>query len=287
MTMERNQLPTITRLIIGGLLAAATSAFAQGSLTPPAGGPAPTMKSLDQIEPRTAITYDGYYIGTPGSYYVTTNLTGSAYGSPGSPYGIYIASDNVTVDLNGFTLQGVTGSYSGIYIYGSHTNITIRNGIITGWGGDGVSFNYPTATPQNMVVEHLTVTANGHHGIAVGNSCVVSGCSINNNQWLGISVLGDNSRIIHNSLIGNDTGSHPGAAGINVQGNNNFVEDNFVSGINGNNGIVVQTGTSNLVMKNSVIGWGTANDYSIPTFNDGGPVGTAANSTSPWANIAH
>ena len=184
-------------------------------------------------------------------------------------------------------LQGVSGSFSGIYIYGSHTNITIRNGIVTGWGGDGVTFNYPSATPQNMVVEHLTVTANGHHGIAVGNNCVVSDCSIQNNQWLGIAAFGDNSRIVHNSLTGNDTGNHSGAAGIEVQGNNNLVEDNFVSGITGNNGIVVFSGTSNLVMKNSVIGWGTANDYSIPTFNDGGPVGTAANSTSPWANIAH
>ncbi|HEY5298325.1 MAG TPA: hypothetical protein VIK59_10410 [Verrucomicrobiae bacterium] len=150
----------IVPLIVSGFLATATLALGQGSLTP-SGSPAPTMKSLDQIEPRTPISYDGYYISSPGSYYVTTNLTGSAFGVPGSPYGIYIASDNVTVDLNGFTLQGVSGSYSGIYIYGSHTNITIRNGIITGWGGDGVTFNYPTGTPQNVVLEHLIVSSNG------------------------------------------------------------------------------------------------------------------------------
>lgn len=274
-------------VIISSILTTATLIFAQGSLTPPSGAPMPTMKSLDQIEPRTPIMYDGYYISSAGSYYVATNLVGAAFGVPGSPYGIFIASDNVTIDLNGFTLQGVPGSYSGIYIYGSHTNITIRNGIVTGWGGDGVGFNYPTATPQNMVVEHLTVIANGHHGISVGNSCVVTDCSVQNNDWLGINVLGDNSRIVHNTLTGNDTGSHSGAAGISVEGNNNLVEDNFVSGITGNNGIVILTGTSNLVMKNAVIGWGTANDYSIPTFNDGGPVGTAAASTSPWANIAH
>ena len=95
--------PIIVPLIVCGCLSTATLAIGQGSLTPP-GAPTPTMKSLDQIEPRTPITYDGYYISSPGSYYVTTNLTGSVYGVPGSPYGIYIASDNVTVDLNGFTL---------------------------------------------------------------------------------------------------------------------------------------------------------------------------------------
>src|ERR1035437_7172710 len=80
------------------------SACSQGSLTPP-GAPAPTMKSLDQIDPRTPISSAPFIINSPGSYYLTTNLTAAASG-----YGITISANNVTVDLNGFTLQGVPSS---------------------------------------------------------------------------------------------------------------------------------------------------------------------------------
>ena len=49
------------------------TAFAQGSLTPP-GSPAPTMKTLAQIEPRTSISSVPFTISVPGSYYLTANL---------------------------------------------------------------------------------------------------------------------------------------------------------------------------------------------------------------------
>jgi hypothetical protein len=42
--------------------------LAQGSLTPPPGAPAPTMKTLDQIEARTPISSAPFTISAPGSY---------------------------------------------------------------------------------------------------------------------------------------------------------------------------------------------------------------------------
>src|SRR5579863_106653 len=82
--------------------------FAQGSLTPPA-GPAPTMKTLAQIEPRSPISALPFVITNSGAYYLTTNLTGIS-GSDG----IIVQADNVDLDLSGFALIGVAGSGNGV-----------------------------------------------------------------------------------------------------------------------------------------------------------------------------
>src|SRR5438105_9353803 len=92
-------------LFISAFQLVSVSAFPQGSLTPP-GAPAPTMKSLDQIEARkplpggtAAIT-----ISQPGSYYLTGNL------SVASGDGITISVDKVALDLNGFTISSNAAS---------------------------------------------------------------------------------------------------------------------------------------------------------------------------------
>src|ERR1700679_2135209 len=86
------------------------SAFCQGTLTPP-GAPGPTMKSLDQIEARAAITNSGAVtISQSGSYYLTRNITVA------SGDAITIAADNVTLDLNGFTISTTTTTPSGFGI---------------------------------------------------------------------------------------------------------------------------------------------------------------------------
>ncbi len=279
----------IVPLAASCLLVSATLAIAQGNLTPP-GSPAPTMKSLDQIEPRTPISYVDYYIGSPGSYYVTTNLVGGPYGVPGpGPWGLYIASDNVTVDLNGFTLQGVPGSYSGIHVYGSHTNIIVRNGIIAGWGQNGIDYYQSGSLPQNVILGNLTIAGNTGIGIVVGNGYVVSNCSIQNNGSAGIVANGNGSQISGNILVGNNTTYTSTSCGIILEGANNRVEGNHVTGHASGYGIEYDfsTGTNNVIIKNSVVGNG-ANNYSPSGGgnNDIGPIGTAALSTSPWANIS-
>ena len=64
-----------------------------------------------------------------GSYFVAACLDGAA-----GEHGITIDSDDVTLDLNGFTLRGVPGSLDGVHVSAGRTGITIRNGALRDWG---------------------------------------------------------------------------------------------------------------------------------------------------------
>jgi hypothetical protein len=155
--------------------------FAQGSLTPP-GAPAPTMKTLAQVEPRTPIASLPYTITNSGSYYVTTNLNGV-----GSQNGIVINAGNVVVDLCGFTLRGGPNSLSAVYL-GAVTNVTVRNGTVTEWGRMGVDAS--TGGPHQMVFENLTVFQNGSDGMSTEAGSFVSRCSFFSNVLTGITCFG-------------------------------------------------------------------------------------------------
>ena len=141
--------------------------FAQGSLTPP-GAPAPTMKTLNQIEPRTPISSLPVTIVKPGSYFVTTNLV---YTNGGD--GLYISASDVTVDLNGFTLTGASPAGNAIRII-SATNVTVRNGTLRGWPQDGVN----AFTGYNCRYENLRIFQCSGFGLYGGTDASIADCTI-------------------------------------------------------------------------------------------------------------
>lgn len=168
------------------------SIFAQGSLTPPA-APAATLKTLNQVEPRTpipappgaAVTYP-IIISAPGSYYLTQNL------SPSSGNAINITADNVSLDLNGFTISSTSGSASGNAIdISGRSNIAISNGNIhSGSTVSGSTFtqgsgfvggiNWGGGAPSNVRVSGVTVTGVSSYPLDLGfdKSSVVQNCTV-------------------------------------------------------------------------------------------------------------
>jgi parallel beta-helix repeat protein len=193
-----------------------TSSFAQGSLTPP-GAPAPTMKSLDQVEPRTAINATNtpgdatnlYRITQPGSYYLTGNITGVT-----GKAGIGIAANGVTLDLNGFDLVGVAGALDGIRTtVSSLTNIAVLNGSIRSWGGDGV--NLGSFIAFNCRLADLRAAFNTGAGIKTGSGLTMTGCTAFDNTSNGISA-GQGCTITDCTAYGNTLSGITSSAGSTI-----------------------------------------------------------------------
>lgn len=331
-----------TNITLGlGLLALTLSfrTLAQGPLTPP-GAPAPTMKTLDQIEPRTPIASLPYTISNSGSYYLTSILTGQA-----GTNGITIVANDVTLDLHGFALVGVTGSLSGILVSGARTNVAVRNGSIRNWGSQGVdggsvgagrfdhlivSTNGSTGLESGTacVITECVAYANGGYGFSVGESSVIAHCTASRNRFSGFYgswsrfegctatfnqgsgfyvfqysqirdclaiqneddgiALGQGCHAVGNSCSLNNSTGNTAYGGIRTFYEDGHIEGNFVHYTAGK-GIYVKTNLADpsigwTVVRNRTQGT-TATAYIYPGGNDVGPIGTAAASTSPWANL--
>ena len=189
------------------------------------------MLTLSQIEPRTPISSAPITITKSGSYYLTTNLTVS------SGNGIQIEANNVTLDLNGFSVSSTAplsvtyGIFAGATF--TVTNITIINGFVSGgvtnnstgvYGGSGFGFGiygqcYQTGIDCVMANNCYGYSSSGE-GIAaqIANSCY--GLSYGGSYGLYITYIAigcygySASSVGIDSLIANSCISSGGDAGI-------------------------------------------------------------------------
>ncbi len=144
-----------------------------GSLTPPPGPPSPTMKTLDQVEARTIINDTNtpgdatnlFIISAPGSYYLTGNITGEA-----GKHGISIQSNDVTLDLNGFSLIGVVNSLAGVHVPAVRSGFGIRNGTLRGWASGGVDATLAMTSAEKLRLSENVI------GLSVGNGSIIKDC---------------------------------------------------------------------------------------------------------------
>ena len=124
----------------------------------------------------TPISSLPYTINSPGSYYLTGNLTGVNGQS-----GITIAANDVTLDLRGFTLQGVPGSGSGVWLQTPQQwrSIKIKNGTARGWGGSG----FEIQLLHGGVFDSLISEGNGQWGFVIGTGSTITRCAATHNGF--------------------------------------------------------------------------------------------------------
>jgi parallel beta-helix repeat protein len=170
-------------------LAAPAALLGQGALTPPAGAPAPSMKSLQQVEPRIDVqnapaaavttTNAGYHyvINLPGSYYLSGNLGLTKVN------GILINTAGVTLDLNGFEISRTSGSGGdGITIAATAHRASVRNGSLRGtaFGVRSVTIINPdeNENARGCGFRDLTVSNFTNTGLELGSGAVVESCRV-------------------------------------------------------------------------------------------------------------
>lgn len=276
-----------SRIILSGCLAALGSSLviAQGGPLTPPGAPAPTMRSLQEIftqdtttqtnvgtvqtsvntlqtsvnnlqdDPRTPISSLPFTISTSGSYYLTGNLTAASAGA-----GITVAASHVTLDLGGFVLAGNGGTAQhGVRVNTSITNVTIRNGTVRAWTGDGISMAVASSC-TDLRVENVRAISNAGAGIRLGDEGAATGCTARGNSasgivgGLGCQVLACTAAnntgatsagifVAERALVRDCVATENGADGINV--GTDSVVTHCTTKLNGDDGI--ETGISSMV----------------------------------------
>ena len=206
------------------------------------------------MEPRTPISA-ACTITQPGSYYLTGNLTVSAYG-------ITIRTNNVTLDLMGFTLSGDRGASDiGIWVDGDpsavRSGVCIRNGTVSAF-----DYGVQIENARGCRLEDVVCTTNKTYGIYLradssgfckGN--VLRRCVAAENGY-GIVLSGTSSGQCEGNRLIDCTVERNGVYGILLNGNNGGCSFNEIlssqARSNGTHGIAIDGSFSGMCFGNTI-----------------------------------
>lgn len=198
----------MTRLMYGCVVAFMSCAVLGGPIQPPAGPVSPTEKPLGELEPRVAIgaantpgdADSEFIISQSGSYYLTQSVSTTKENA------ILVTAERVTIDLNGFSLNGGAVADNGVAIEAS--NVTVRNGAIDSFRREGVcGTGFRMTRVEDLRVTNVIFMAGqltGGRGIVVGESSSVRRCIVEDNGVVGISVQTGSSVV---DCVANNNGS--------------------------------------------------------------------------------
>jgi len=212
-----------------------------------------------------------YTINISGSYIITRDI---ALPTPDTN-GITINTDNITLDLNGHALIGqgqlTSSTGSGIFVNGTHYNITIRNGTLRNWRENGVR----ASESRNCQIEALRCYSNGDNGILAGYNSRISKNTCQSNSTSGIYASTGNT-VIENICSENAGDGIIASYGSIVSGNTCI--SNTGSGIYSQEGVTV---SGNNCYSNTIAGiWVVSNSAvsgNTCTYNNGDGIQVSSN----------
>ena len=183
--MMRKRLSFVRPIVCLAVIFGFKSLALAGDINPPPGPIGPTMKTLNEVEPRTvlllpsgggaaAAAASAITISVPGSYVLGVSLTATT-----AAPGIVIAASNVTLNLNGMVLDGSNVGTDGIIVQGVQTNIAIFNGGLTRWTESGVDASSAFGSQfWDLRITDFGSAPSADDGLHAGGSATVSRCVV-------------------------------------------------------------------------------------------------------------
>lgn len=172
-------------------------------------------------------------IDAPGSYI----LTGDLVVADSSAAAVDVTANHVTLDLNGFRVEGVPSSAGGTAtgIVGTGSLMTLRNGFVQSFGSHGVHLS----GVGESRIEGIRAFSNGGTGIKCGPACVLADSHVRYSGADGIECEGNCEVRRCRSSANAGSGIVAGARSVVVDG---YVNQNAFSEGQTGDGIQVAPG---------------------------------------------